>query len=46
MEGLQDMTDSDDDLDITKAVRKDLGHQGYINSRSTRFNTVKYPTTD
>ena len=32
-------TDSDDDLDIISAVKKDLGHEDHINSV---HNTVKY----
>jgi len=29
-----DLTDSDNDLDTTNAVKKDLGHEDYINSSS------------
>lgn len=32
---IMDLTDSDDDLDIRKAVRKDLGHEDYISSESS-----------
>ena len=28
-----DLTESDDDLDATRAVRKALGHEDYINSK-------------
>lgn len=37
-----DLTDSDDDLDITKAVKKDLGHEDYINSMSDTLLNI-YP---
>ncbi len=39
---IMDLTDSDDDLDITKAVKKDLGHEDHINSL---FNTVQHLNT-
>ena len=32
MDDLDDMRVSDDDLDITQSVRKDLGHEDYIKS--------------
>lgn len=34
-----DLTDSDDDLDVISAVKKDLGHEDHINSV---LNTFKY----
>ncbi len=32
-----DLMDSDDDLDITSAVKKDLGHEDHINSVPNTF---------
>ena len=32
MDDSDDMRDSDDDLNITQSVRKDLGHEDYIKS--------------
>lgn len=37
-----DLTDTDDDLDIAKAVKKDLGHEDQINSS---FNTPQHFNT-
>lgn len=39
-----DLTDSDDDLDITKAVKKDLGHEDYINSTSDTLLNSNNPS--
>ena len=39
MDDSDDMRDSDDDLDITQSVRKDLGHEDYIKS------TPLFPTS-
>lgn len=39
-----DLTDSDDDLDITKAVKKDLGHEDYINSTSDKLLNINSPS--
>ena len=33
MDDTMDLTESDDDLDATRAVRKELGHEDYINSK-------------
>ncbi|KAM0802030.1 DNA excision repair protein [Usnea florida] len=35
MDDSDDMRDSDDDLDITQSVRKDLGHEDYIKTTQT-----------
>jgi len=36
------LTDSDNDLDIRKAVRKDLGHEDYITSGTSKTNAHEY----
>ena len=33
MDDTMDLTESDDDLDATRAVRKELGHEDYINRK-------------
>ena len=33
MDNTMDLTESDDDLDVTRAGRKELGHEDYINSK-------------
>ena len=33
MDDTMDLTESDDDLDATRAVRKELGHEEYIDSK-------------
>lgn len=32
LDDMRDTTDSDDDLNITQSVQKDLGHEDYIKS--------------
>lgn len=32
LDDVRDTTDSDDDLDITQSLEKDLGHEDYITS--------------
>lgn len=39
---IMDLTDSDDDLDIAKAVKKDLGHEDHVHSS---FNTTQHLNT-
>ena len=33
MDDIMDLTESDDDLDATRAVRKELGYEDYIHSK-------------
>ena len=33
LDDMKDATDSDDDLNITQSVQKDLAHEDYIKSR-------------
>ena len=38
-----DLTESDDNMDATRVVRKELGHEDYVNSMVSRhdLDTVK-----